>query len=351
MTEKAAKGDLAQVLKPSIFTVARRLPASALALLLLLTLALPAKAQMGSTLEAKKDVPSALTGQVSGQGESPSDILSTLNHEFRSVYQREKERSSKEAKPLIICIGDHMVLIDESVREQVNFIPPKYTQLKVVDHVPLVLFVLLNSKCDMPLDDQTREELDKIKQLVARARPAMATLGLDGPTLARQHQLLDLSVSFLEQVQKQGKVSKKQLVTFCRDLEPMIMKNVDQAVASQLEIMDKTTSGWREKLGPERFKKLTVLIVSSHMPRERHTCFQYFSRALHVKREGLKIVYSEGPEEEKAALDLLGTHVLDATIGETFFKEKLRMHRDLLSDGAARYLNAHPPLSHQTKAQ
>jgi hypothetical protein len=38
------------------------------------------------------------------------------------------------------------------------------------------------------------------------------------------------------------------------------------------------------------------------------------------------------------ALELLGTHLLDASIGEGFFGDPLRLHRDLLGDAAAAYL-------------
>jgi hypothetical protein len=327
------------MLKPGILTGSRQKRLCYLGLLLASTL--PAAAQMGAS-DTARDQQKATTV---GADASQSDALTTLNNEFRSVYKQAKEHLAEETTPLIMCIGNHMVLIDQNDREQVDFIPPKYTQLKVVDHVPLALFILLDGRCDKPLSAETQQELDKIKILVAAVRPSLTTLGLDVPTQARQYQLLDLSIGFLERVLGQKQVSKQQLVSFCRELEPMIMKNVDQAVAAQLEIIDRTVGQWKEKIGAERFKKLTVIIVSGHMPREKHTCFQYFSKLLHVKREGLQIIYSEGPDEEKAARDLVGTHVLDASIGETFFKEKLRMHRDLLSDGAAHYLNAHPPLS------
>jgi hypothetical protein len=307
------------------------------ALGILLALQWPAGAQMGATTS------SASGGNV-GTNVLNNDPLTSLNLEFRSVYKQARERCSAETLPLIMCLGDNVVLIDKNLRDQVDFIPPKYTQLKVVDHVPLVLFALLNPQCDQPLKDETKQELDRIKKLVLAARPSLAGLGFDPPTLERQHQLIDRSLSFVDLVQRQQKVSKRQLVTFCRELKPMIMKNVDQAVAAQLEIIDSAVSRWKQKLGPERFKKVTVVIVSGHMPRERHTCFQYFSKALHVKREGLQIVYSEGPDDETSAREMVGMHVLDATIGETFFKDPLRMHRDLLSDGAALYLRTHPPL-------
>jgi hypothetical protein len=62
---------------------------------------------------------------------------------------------------------------------------------------------------------------------------------------------------------------------------------------------------------------------------------------LGVKREGDKIVFSEGPSEESDALNLLHTHMLDKKIAQSFFNDSWRMHRDLLSDGAARFLRSH----------
>ena len=41
---------------------------------------------------------------------------------------------------------------------------------------------------------------------------------------------------------------------------------------------------------------------------------------------------------EPQALDLLGTHLLDGSVGEAFFGDYMRMHRDLLGDAASQYL-------------
>jgi len=311
------------------------LPTLACSLLLAMAVS-PAGAQMGA-----QPAPGAVI--------EASDNVSTLNNEFRDIYKKARERCTADTLPLIICYSDRMILLDKDRRQEFSFIPEKYTRLKVVDHVPLALFVLLDAQSDKILSADTIEQLNRIKKLVLTVRPDFALMGLDSETLARQYKLLDRSVSFIDDIIKDKSVSKKALTSFCRTLEPMIMKNADQAVASQLAIMDKNVSLWRDQLGSEQFKKIHVIIVSGHMPRDRHTCFQYFAKALKVKKEGLQIVYSEGEAEEKPARELVGTHVLDASIGEAFFNEQLRMHRDLLSDGAARYLSSHPPL--KQKAQ
>ena len=65
---------------------------------------------------------------------------------------------------------------------------------------------------------------------------------------------------------------------------------------------------------------------------------QYFLRLLNEPREGRRVVYAESLWQEPQALDLLGTHLLDSGVGDAFFGDSMRMHRDLLGDAARQYL-------------
>jgi hypothetical protein len=59
---------------------------------------------------------------------------------------------------------------------------------------------------------------------------------------------------------------------------------------------------------------------------------------LHEPVEGRRIVVAESLWEEPKAMDLYGTHLLDGSIGQAFFGDPMRMHRDLLADAAKDYL-------------
>jgi hypothetical protein len=83
---------------------------------------------------------------------------------------------------------------------------------------------------------------------------------------------------------------------------------------------------------------LQVVIIGPHMPREDLVVTQYFLRLLHEPREGRRVIYAESLWQEPQALDLLGTHLLDGGVGEAFFGDFMRMHRDLLGDAARQYL-------------
>ena len=75
------------------------------------------------------------------------------------------------------------------------------------------------------------------------------------------------------------------------------------------------------------------------MPRKNNLAVQYFSKLLGVRGEGEKIIYAESIFQPTRAIQILGTSLLDAQIGEGYFGDPWRMHRDLLGNAAAVYLD------------
>lgn len=116
------------------------------------------------------------------------------------------------------------------------------------------------------------------------------------------------------------------------------MENVTEATRAQLDATHTQVSAWRRDLSSQEWNQLHVLIIGPHMPREDLVVTQYFLRLLHEPREGHRVVYAESLWEEPKAIDLLGTHLLDGSVGEAFFGDYIRMHRDLLGDAAKQYL-------------
>src|SRR5205085_273935 len=80
--------------------------------------------------------------------------------------------------------------------------------------------------------------------------------------------------------------------------------------------------------------KLKVVITGSALPRKENLATQYFARLLGVPGEGPRLVYAEGLYEEAKALRLLNASAVDTRLGEVFFDDPARMHRDLLADAA-----------------
>ena len=83
-----------------------------------------------------------------------------------------------------------------------------------------------------------------------------------------------------------------------------------------------------------------VVVMSVHMARDREIAMQYFTRLFGEPTEGHRLIFAEGLFDEPKALDLLGTHLLDGAASTAFFGYEMRLHRDLLSDGATKALKS-----------
>lgn len=267
-----------------------------------------------------------------------------VNDKFREIYSEARTRTIKKSQPIIVAVNEVLILHDGSTKETTQIISEKYTLLKSVDHIVLATYVALELDTDQVLRPEKLQQLQELMSLSKRALESLDNSGLKGEVLDRQKQLINLSLKLLASTISEKRISDQALTDFCRSSEKMVMRNVDDAVADQLHAIDLQVRAWRKQLGPERWEQLNVVIVSGHMPRERNSDMQYFGKLLKQNREGGRLFYCEGLSEESDGLNLVGTHILDKKIAVAFFKDEWRMHRDLLSDGAAKYLSKHPPL-------
>lgn len=285
-----------------------------------------------------------MPGTVDGVKISMPTSFQEVNDKFRQIYAETRSRTLKKSEPIIVVFGDHMVLIDQSRRDSSNFISDKFNLLKSVCHIVLATFVALELDTDQRLSESKLKQIRELESFSKKALSSLDKSGLKGEVLDRQRQLINTSLNVMETALKDKKVSAIALRDFCRNNRKMIEQNVDESVADQLLAVDYQVKQWRKELPKDKWDALKVVIVSGHMPRERQSNLQYFQKLFKVKREGSRIYYCEGLSEESDGLNLVGTHILDREIAINFFNDEWRMHRDLLSDGAAQYLSKHPPL-------
>ena len=263
--------------------------------------------------------------------------LTALNDAFRAAYTEAKARVLAARGPTLIVSGDTFSLIRDGHRVDVNVGTPIYDPVKTIAHVPLAIYVALTPG-DGALADDRLKTLAGLRALIPAAESSLDSLQLPAATLARQKRIVAASLTFLDEVAAGRSFARSALLAFTRRMAPLVMENVADATRAQLDAAHAQVSIWRRELNPEDLKRLHVLIVGPHMPREDLVITQYFLRLLHEPAEGRRVVYAESMWEEPKALDLLGTHLLDGDVGEAFFGDYMRMHRDLLGDAAKRYL-------------
>lgn len=263
--------------------------------------------------------------------------LTALNNAFRAAYAEAKSRVLASAGPTLIVNGDNFSLLREGHRVEANVGTAIYDPVKTIAHIPLAIYVTLTPG-DGTVDDERLKSLARLRELIPPAEASLDTLKLSPSTLARQKQIVTASLTFLDDVAGKRRFARSSLLAFTRAMAPLVMQNVTEATRAQLDATHGQVSAWRRDLSPREWNQLHVLIVGPHMPREHLVVTQYFLRLLHEPAEGRRVVYAESLWEEPKALDLFGTHLLDGSVGEAFFGDYMRMHRDLLGDAASQYL-------------
>ena len=263
--------------------------------------------------------------------------LTALNNAFRAAYADAKKRVLASSGPTLIVNGDNLSLLRDGRRVEANVGTPIYDPVKTIAHIPLAIYVILTPG-QGAIDGDGLRILANLRELIAPAEASLDTLKLSDATLARQKRIVAGSQTFLADLLERRKLERSSLLAFTRAMKPLVMENVTDAARAQLDAIHAQVSAWRRDLSPQEWSQLQVVIIGPHMPRDGLVVTQYFLRLLHEPKEGHRVVYAESLWEEPKALDLLGTHLLDGSVGEAFFGDSMRMHRDLLGDAARQYL-------------
>ena len=298
-------------------------------------------ASSGSAL-AKSSKSCPFTGAVT---EESHERFSSVNKLFRKHYAAARKAIEDDFD--VVIYGNEGALnlyIDGKKKDSRDIIDGRYTFLKEVAHITLGTYVMLMNKVDKDLDDATVKEVLDFKEAIEKASPDIAKVPLDEKVAVRQKKLVETTTSFLGTVAEQRRVSSAELRAYTRSVAQMDLDNAAEAAAAQLENIDKVVAEWKGGMTDEQWQKLRVIISVGHMPRKQYSIFQYFLRLFNEKEEGERVITVDAGVGYEPGMDLLATHALDRKVAIDFFKDKWRMHRDLLSDGARQYLKKHPPL-------
>jgi hypothetical protein len=263
--------------------------------------------------------------------------LTELNNAFRAAYVEARTRVLAETGPVLVVSGDSFALLRGGKRTEANVGTPVYDPVKTMAHIPLAIFVMLTPG-EGAIAPERLEAMGKLRALIAPAEASLSAVPLPDASRARQKRIAEESGAYLDELAAKKSFTRAGLTAFTRRMAPLVMENVGEATRAQLDATHAQVSKWRKELSADEWGKLRVVIIGPHMPREELVVTQYFLRVLGEKREGARVVYAESLWQEPQAMELLGTHLLDGDVGEAFFGEAMRMHRDLLADAAKKYL-------------
>jgi hypothetical protein len=268
------------------------------------------------------------------------DPLVLLNAAFRAAYRQARTEAVAHTDAIILAEGDKLVLLRGGKRTEADVTAPLYHELKALGHVPLALHVMLAPGSERPLEEAKLEQLRKYRPLVTAARGNLEQRKFPPDLRASQAAMLDHALAFLDKALERKQVTARDLarLTGAREIRHGIEAGVTAAAKAQIDALHRQILAWQNELTVTEWRRLKVVVMGSQMPRREHTQVQYFAKLLHEEGEGRRIVYAEALWDEAKALDLLGTHLVDTPIGQAFFDNPERMHRDLLGEAAWQYL-------------
>ena len=274
-----------------------------------------------------------------GKAEQTADPLLNLNNASRMFYTLAKQQTLAKNGPVLIVIGDDLVLRKGEQRTQARVIPEIYHTLKTFDHIPLALDVALTAHAgETPLGEDFLNELRDYRGLFPAAGERIDKVGLDAELSARQKTIIASCAQFVDSVLDRRQCSPAERIAFTRKMTPLLMANASAAARAALDSLHRQVCEWKGQLTPQEWNMLTVIVVGRQLPRKDNLSVQYFARLLGQSGEGKRLIYAEGLGDESRSLDLLATHLVDTHVAIDFFNDPNRMARDLLSDGARDYL-------------
>ena len=274
-----------------------------------------------------------------GKAEQTADPLLNLNNASRMFYTLAKQQTLAKSGPVMILVGDDLVLRKGEKRTQARVIPEIYHTLKTFDHIPLALDVALTAHAgETPLGEDFLSELRDYRGLFPASGERIDRVGLDAEQRARQKTIIAACAQLVDSVLDKRHCLPAERMAFTRKMTPLLMASASAAARAALDSLHHQVCEWKGQLTPRDWNDLTVLVIDRQLPRKDHLAVQYFARLLGQPGEGKRLIYAEGLGNEPRALDLLATHVVDTQVGIDFFNDPNRMARDLLSDGARDYL-------------
>lgn len=276
------------------------------------------------------------------------DELARLNRAFLSTYKARREVIKQTTEPLIVAYFDELYFTWKGVTETNEVIPEISHSLKAVAHIPLALYLKLQPHARPAggaLPAAPAADLRTYREQIAATQPALARAGFTPAQLARQEAIFRRALALCDHVTHTGQISSAELLRFCRALGPDLLANTDEAALAQLHATHAAVKKWRQRIPPEHWRELTVVIPGLQTSRRLNLYTQYFawvlrepSHRLGYPQESRHLIFAEHLLPGRDHLDLMATTFMDGDASEAFFGDRWRLSRDLLADAVTREL-------------
>jgi putative intracellular protease/amidase len=282
------------------------------------------------------------------QYEPSSGLLSALNQYFHNDYEElvgvTRLSLEREGNPVLILIGNELVLHRNGLREVTQVIPPVYHQLKAVGHMLFGVYLSLIVREPGGLNERKLVQVEQQHNLINTVLDHLDEQGFSGAVRAGQRVLLGAASQILAECRRTRRVDLDAVHAFARAMGKEMSENTRTAQRAELTCLHEKVCVWLDAMTPEERERLFVVVCGSHQARYQEIAMTYFRHLLgefstHGAHGEDRLMYAESKFEEDSGIDLIARHIIDQDAGDAFFGDRFRMQRDLLGDGAEAYIN------------
>jgi putative intracellular protease/amidase len=287
-------------------------------------------------------------GEVAGvkteaQYEPATGLLSALNQYFHNDYEElvgiTRMSLEQEGRPVLIHIGNDLILHRNGRREQVQVIPPLYHSLKAVGHMLFGVYLSLMVREPGGLTESELLEIEQQHNLINTVLAHLEAQPFPDAVRAGQRVLLEAASKILADTRRARTVDLAAVRAFTRAMGKEMSANTVGAQRAQLRLLHEKACAWLDLMDDEERRRLFVVVCGSKQARYQEIGMTYFRHLLgEFTTTGThgedRLMYIEGQFEEDNALDLIARHIIDQDAGDAFFGDRFRLQRDLLGDGA-----------------
>ncbi len=274
------------------------------------------------------------------------DPMIALNNVFKETYKERLALQQKDMGPIIVESGGRLYLYkSDGTMEKASCLDARYHHLKTIAHIPLSLFLMIQPYVEQAPNEALQKKLEAYRHLVEEVKGTLSSANFSPQQLQRQKDLVEKSLVFLDSCLAREQITQHHLDEFSQSTVQDIQANVMDAARSQIVNMDKQIKIWKTAMSETEWERIRISLTGQHMPATGNVALQYFALLLgepyqgkfqqeNMKSTSYRLLYSEMGFSRNFALDNLARHLLDRDIGQQFFKDDQRMHRDLLGDAA-----------------
>ena len=242
--------------------------------------------------------------------------LEHANQTFHDIYGQARERKQRQPAPVLILLGDELILHRGEERTVYPIGVPLYHALKTVAHLAVALLAGRSG----------------IEQALEQGKRGILQLEMAPEVRHDLEAVLDACTK---------PFSGGEATPDTRALGDLLLRLTDHATKVQVDVLHRQVElALADFTAAERLS-LEVLVVGDHQARARSLGVQYFTRRL-GEEEGaeLRVAFGEAVASEREALALVATRRLDRELAGLLFGDSKRLQRDILGDAAKARLEA-----------